>query len=69
MELKSNSRDSCNSEITAAEMRRLELLAEKDNLSRKIDYNQQIKTQLQKQLQSILMMQTQDKGSELKSSC
>ncbi|KAL2344718.1 hypothetical protein Fmac_006003 [Flemingia macrophylla] len=67
MELKSNSRDSCNLEIAAAEMRKVELLAENDSVCRNIDYNRQIKAQLQKQLQSILMMQTQD-GSELKSS-
>jgi len=67
MELKSNSGNSCNSEITAAEMRRLELQAEKDNVCRIIDCNHQIKAQLQKQLQIILMTQTQDKGSELKS--
>ncbi|KAK7368261.1 hypothetical protein VNO80_10285 [Phaseolus coccineus] len=67
MELKSNSGDSCNSEITAAEMRRLELQAEKDNVCRIIDCNHQIRAQLQKQLQIILMTQTQDKGSELKS--
>ncbi|CAJ1939625.1 unnamed protein product [Sphenostylis stenocarpa] len=66
MELKSNSGDSCNPEITAAEMRRLELLAERDNVCRIIDHNHQIKAQLQKQLQTILMTQTQDKGSELK---
>ncbi|XP_047148789.1 uncharacterized protein LOC124821032 [Vigna umbellata] len=67
MELKSNSGNSCNSEITAAEMRRLELQAEKDNVCRIIDCNHQIKAQLQKQLQIILMTQTQDKGLELKS--
>ncbi|TKY59010.1 hypothetical protein E2542_SST16086 [Spatholobus suberectus] len=68
MELKNNNRDSCNSEIAAAERRRLELLAEKNSVCRNIDYNQQIKAQLQKQLQSILLTQTQNKGSELKSS-
>ncbi|RDY08855.1 hypothetical protein CR513_06859, partial [Mucuna pruriens] len=68
MELKSNSSYSSNSEIAAAEMRRLELLAEKDSVCRNIDYNYQIKAQLQKQLQSILMTQTQDKGSQVKSS-
>ncbi|BAT74887.1 hypothetical protein VIGAN_01266000 [Vigna angularis var. angularis] len=62
MELKSNSGNSCNSEITAAEMRRLELQAEKDNMCRIIDCNHQIKAQLQKQLQIILMTQTQDKS-------
>ncbi|XP_020224865.1 protein FAM184A [Cajanus cajan] len=68
MELKSNNRDSRNSEIAAAETRKVKLLAEKDSVCRNIDYNQQIKAQLQKQLQSILIMQTQDKGSEFNSS-
>ncbi|KAJ1384605.1 hypothetical protein SESBI_42377 [Sesbania bispinosa] len=63
MEFKSNSGNSCNSEIAAAEMRRLELLAEKDCVSRNVDSNHQIKAQLQKQLQNILMTQTQDKGT------
>jgi len=67
MELQSNSGNSCNSEISAAEMRRLELEAEKENVCRIIDCNHQIKAQLQKQLQIILMTQTQDKRSEVKS--
>ena len=62
MELKSNNRNSCNSEIAAAEMRRLELLAEKESVCRNLASNQQIKAQLQKQLQNILMTQTQEKG-------
>ncbi|RZC04088.1 hypothetical protein D0Y65_018631, partial [Glycine soja] len=68
VELKSNSGDYCNSEIAAAEMRKLELLAENESVCRNIDYNQQVKAHLQKQLQSILITQTQDKGSEVKSS-
>lgn len=67
MELKSNSGDYCNSEIAAAEMRKLELLAENESVCRNIDYNQQVKAQLQKQLRSILITQTQDKGLEVKS--
>ncbi|KAJ1393407.1 hypothetical protein SESBI_35008 [Sesbania bispinosa] len=63
MELKSNSGNSCNSEIAAAEMRRLELLAEKESVCRSVNSNHQIKAQLQKQLQNILMTQTQDKGT------
>ena len=66
MELRSSSGDSCNLEIAAAEMRRLELLAEKESVCRNIDYNQQVKAQLQKQLRSILITQTQDKGSATK---
>ena len=62
MELKSNNRNSCDSEIAAAEMRRLELLAEKESVCRNLASNQQIKAQLQKQLQNILMTQTQEKG-------
>ncbi|KAG4906329.1 hypothetical protein AAZX31_20G017100 [Glycine max] len=67
VELRSSSGDSCNLEIAAAEMRRLELLAEKESVCRNIDYNQQVKAQLQKQLRSILITQTQDKGLEVKS--
>ncbi|XP_061355535.1 uncharacterized protein LOC133300064 [Gastrolobium bilobum] len=66
MELKSNNRNSCNSEIVAAEMRRLELLAEKERVCRNVASNHQIKAQLQKQLQNILITQTQDNGTELK---
>ena len=62
MELKSNNRNSCDSEIAAAEMRRLELLAEKESVCRNLASNQQIKAQLQKQLQNILTTQTQEKG-------
>ncbi|KAK7400743.1 hypothetical protein VNO78_12036 [Psophocarpus tetragonolobus] len=62
-----NSSNSCNSEIAAAERRRLELLAEKDCVCENIDYNEQAKAQLQKQVQSILMTQKQDKGSKVKS--
>ncbi|XP_058735380.1 uncharacterized protein LOC131607385 [Vicia villosa] len=54
MDLKGNKRNSCNSEIAAAEARRMRLLAEKENVCRNVDSNQQLKAQLQKQLQSIL---------------
>ncbi|KAK7251989.1 hypothetical protein RIF29_35643 [Crotalaria pallida] len=50
----SNNRNSCNSEIAAAEMRRSELLAEKENVCRNVASNQQIKAKLQKQLQNII---------------
>ncbi|MED6219129.1 hypothetical protein PIB30_033063 [Stylosanthes scabra] len=61
IELKGNSPNSCNSEIAAAERRRLELEAEKECVYRNLASNQHIKAQLQKQLQNILMTQTQDK--------
>lgn len=48
-----------NSQIAAAEMRKSELLAEKENLDRSLATNYQIRAQLQKQLQSILIMQNQ----------
>lgn len=66
MDLKSNNRNSCNPEIAAAELKRLKLLAEKESVCRNVDSNHQIKAQLQKQLQSILMTQAQDKGMGLK---
>lgn len=54
----SNNRNSCNSEIAAAEMRRSELLAEKESVCRNVASNHQIKAKLQKQLQNILSTQT-----------
>ncbi|KAL6333659.1 hypothetical protein AAG906_028844 [Vitis piasezkii] len=48
-----------NSQIAAAEMRKSELLAEKENLDRSLATNYQIRAQLQKQLQNILIMQSQ----------
>ncbi|KAI5387143.1 hypothetical protein KIW84_073337 [Lathyrus oleraceus] len=54
MDLKGNKRNSCNSEIDAAEARRLRLLAEKESVCRNVDSNSQLKAQLQKQLQSIM---------------
>lgn len=54
MDLKGNKRNSCNSEIDAAEVRRLRLLAEKESVCRNVDSNSQLKAQLQKQLQSIM---------------
>ncbi|KAK2434306.1 hypothetical protein P8452_31462 [Trifolium repens] len=54
MDLKSDKRNSCNSEIAAAEARRLRLLAEKENVCRYIDSNHQIKAQLQNQVQNFL---------------
>lgn len=50
-----------NSEIAAAEMRKSELLANKDNLDRSLATNYQIREQLQKQLQNILIMQNQER--------
>jgi hypothetical protein len=67
MDLKSNKRNSCNSEIADAEARRLRLLAEKEYVCRNVESNNQIKAQLQKQLQSIMWhKQAQDKGMGLK---
>ncbi|BFG28119.1 hypothetical protein CerSpe_143930 [Prunus speciosa] len=48
------------SEIAAAEMRKSELLAMKEELDRKLAYNYQIRAQLQKQLQTILTKHKQD---------
>ncbi|RVW34939.1 hypothetical protein CK203_098252 [Vitis vinifera] len=48
-----------NFQIAAAEMRKSELLAEKENLDRSLATNYQIRAQLQKQLQNILIMQNQ----------
>lgn len=48
------------SEIAAAEMRKSELLAMKEELDRKLASNYQIRAQLQKQLQTILTKHKQD---------
>ncbi|XP_008225489.1 PREDICTED: myosin-9 [Prunus mume] len=48
------------SEIAAAEMRKSELLAMKEELDRKLTSNYQIRAQLQKQLQTILTKHKQD---------
>ncbi|CAK9162316.1 unnamed protein product [Ilex paraguariensis] len=57
MELQHSNRYSGNSEIAAAEMRKSQLLAKKENLDRSVASNYQLKAQLQKQLQSILITQ------------
>ncbi|XP_028764783.1 uncharacterized protein LOC114722834 [Neltuma alba] len=62
LELKRNNRNSCDSEITAAEMRKSELVAAKENLDRRLASNYQIKAQLQKQLQNILVTQAQERS-------
>ncbi|KAL8108336.1 hypothetical protein AgCh_024700 [Apium graveolens] len=46
-------------ELAAAEIRKSKLLAEKENLSCRLASSYQIRAQLQKQLQSILMTQSQ----------
>lgn len=64
MDLKGNKRNSCNSEIDAAEARRLRLLAEKESVCRTVDSNSQLKAQLQKQLQSIMWFYDTNNSSE-----
>ncbi|KAH7841650.1 hypothetical protein Vadar_032669 [Vaccinium darrowii] len=58
VELKSKNEYLNDSEIAAAEMRKSELLAAKENLDRSLASNYQIRTQLQKQLHSLLSEQT-----------
>ncbi|KAI9123853.1 hypothetical protein K1719_005153 [Acacia pycnantha] len=60
-ELKRDNRNSCDSEISTAEMRKSELVAAKENLDRRLASNHQIKAQLQKQLQNILVTQDQER--------
>ncbi|KAK4259191.1 hypothetical protein QN277_005547 [Acacia crassicarpa] len=62
LELKRNNRNSCDSEISTAEMRKSELVAAKENLDRRLASNHQIKAQLQKQLQNILVTQAQERS-------
>lgn len=62
LEVKRNNRNSCDSEISAAELKKSELVAAKENLDRRLASNYQIKAQLQKQLQNILVTQAQERG-------
>lgn len=59
--LQGNLNHSNNSEIAAAEMRKKELLAIKENLDRSLALNYQLQEQLTKQLLSTLMDQSQEK--------
>lgn len=59
--LQGNLNHSNNSEIAAAEMRKKELLAIKENLERSLAMNYQLQEQLTKQLLSTLMDQSQEK--------
>ncbi|KAK9267529.1 hypothetical protein L1049_009957 [Liquidambar formosana] len=61
MELQGNNGCLQNSEIAAAEMRKTELLSLKENLDRSLASNYQIRAQLQKQIQNILMTQNQER--------
>ncbi|KAK3016278.1 hypothetical protein RJ639_007350, partial [Escallonia herrerae] len=60
IELQGKSGCSNNSEIAIAEMRKSELLAMKEKIERSLAFNYYLRTQLQKQLQSILISQNQD---------
>ncbi|KAJ7968948.1 hypothetical protein O6P43_012976 [Quillaja saponaria] len=60
-ELKGKNRNSSNSEIAAAEARKSELLDAKESLDRNLASNHQIRAQLQKQLQNILMSQDKER--------
>lgn len=59
-ELKGNIGYSNNTQLAAAEMRKSELLAVKQNLDRNMASSYQTKAQLQKQLRSILITQNQE---------
>ncbi|KAK3010841.1 hypothetical protein RJ639_011520 [Escallonia herrerae] len=60
IELQGKSGCSNNSEIATAEMRKSELLGMKEKIERSLASNYDLRTQLQKQLQSILISQNQD---------
>ena len=62
MELQGNNGHFNSSEIAAAEVRKSQLLAAKENLSRSLASNYQIKAQLQKQLHSILSDKTKNEA-------
>ncbi|XAR59344.1 hypothetical protein NMG60_11015148 [Bertholletia excelsa] len=61
LELQGNNGHLDNSEIAAAETRKSELLAAKENLKRSLASNYQIRAQLQKQLHSILSEEKKQK--------
>ncbi|XP_058202102.1 uncharacterized protein LOC131316688 isoform X1 [Rhododendron vialii] len=65
VEVKANNEHLTGSEIAAAEMRKSELSAAKENLDRCLASNYQIRTQLQKQLHSLLS----EKNKESLASC
>ncbi|XP_043688286.1 LOW QUALITY PROTEIN: inner centromere protein [Telopea speciosissima] len=60
-ELQGNNGVLVNSEIAAAEKKKAELLAFKENWQRRLASNYQLKAQLQKQLQNILLSQQQER--------
>lgn len=61
MELQGKNGNLHNSEIAAAEMKKTELLTLKENSDRRLASNYQIRAQLQKQLQSILLTQNEER--------
>ncbi|XP_057464121.1 uncharacterized protein LOC130753940 isoform X1 [Actinidia eriantha] len=62
VELQGNNGHLNSSEIAAAEVRKSQLLAAKENLNRSLASNYQIKAQLQKQLHSILSDKTKNEA-------
>ncbi|XP_052183692.1 uncharacterized protein LOC127795821 [Diospyros lotus] len=63
MEIPRNSGYVNNSEIAAAEMKKSELLAAKENLDTNLASNYQMRAQLQKQLHSILLVEAKRDGN------
>ncbi|XP_044462453.1 uncharacterized protein LOC123193496 [Mangifera indica] len=59
-ELQGNNGHLSNSAIAAAEVRNSELLALKENIKRNLASNYQVRTQLQKQLQNVLIAHNQE---------
>ncbi|KAL5771964.1 hypothetical protein ACOSQ2_011888 [Xanthoceras sorbifolium] len=60
-ELQGNNGYSSYSEIAAAEMRKSELVAMKENMNKNLDSNYEVRAQLQKQLQNVLSVQNQER--------
>lgn len=59
-ELQGNNGHLSNSAIAAAEVRNSELLALKENIKRNLASNYQVRTQIQKQLQNVLIAHNQE---------
>ena len=63
MELQGNNGYMSNSEIAEAEMKRAELLAMKESLTNSLASNYQLRAELQKQVENMLVAQNQRGGN------
>lgn len=64
MELQGNNGYTSNYEIDEAEMKKAELLAMKENLTKSLASNYQIRAELQKQVENMLAAQNQERWKQ-----